>query len=129
MSKRWLRSRPIYLNEYGSKIWELSRCRPTVSKMQIVLLGFWLILFPWMFISSCTTIYFFVKIYYISVNAIYECSYLFFFWLRNRPSIKNLRSWGTEGVMQNVYRCTHGERGITPHVYRGKERWWESVVW
>ena len=81
----------ISLDGYGSKIWKVSRCRPTVSNetilatkqeffftkvtpvksiTDIVLLGFWLILLPWMFISSYITIYFFVK------NAFsFECLY------------------------------------------------------
>ena len=25
--------------------------------------------------------------------------------------------WGGWGVIQNMYRCTQGGRGITPHVY------------
>ena len=95
----------ISLDGYGSKIRKVSRCRPTVSNetilatkqeffftkvapvqsiTDIVLLGFWLILLPWMFISSYTTIYFFVKSFfsnvYISVSTIFECSYLSFGW-------------------------------------------------
>ena len=91
------------VTESGSKIWRVSRCRSTVSNKtipatkqgfsltkvspvqsitDIILLGFWLILLPWMFILSYTTIYFLVNIFfsnvYISVNTIFECSYLFF---------------------------------------------------
>ena len=93
----------ISLDGYGSQIRKVSRCRLTVSNetilatkqeffltkvvpaqsiTDIVLLGFWLILSPWMFISSYTTIYFFVKnifsnVYFL-VNMIFECSYLCF---------------------------------------------------
>ena len=102
----------ISLDGYGSKISRASRCRPTESNetilatrqeffftkltpvqsiTDIVLLGFWLIQLPRLFISSYTTIYFFVKNLfsnvYISVNTIFESSYLFF-WMRNRPSIQ-----------------------------------------
>ena len=72
----------ISLEGYGSKIRKVSRYRPTVSNetilatkqelfftkvapvqsiTDIVLLGFSLILLRWMFISSYTTIYFFVN--------------------------------------------------------------------
>ena len=75
----------ISLDVYGSKIRKVSICRATVSNetflatkqeffftkaapvqsiTDIVLLGFWLILLPGMFISSYTTIYFFVKIFF-----------------------------------------------------------------
>ena len=76
-----------------------------------------------MFISSCATIYFFVK------NFFFECLYfseydtrmfLYAFWLRNRPSINYVRYWGNGGgVMQNVHRCVQGEgveRSIIRHV-------------
>ena len=80
----------ISLDGYSSKIWRVSRCRPTVSNKTIlstkkeffftkvalaqsityiVVLGFWLIRLPWMFISSYTAIYFFVK------NFFFECLY------------------------------------------------------
>ena len=80
----------ISLDGYGSKIWKVSRCRPIVSNetvlatkqeffftkvapvqniTDIVLLDFWLMLLSWMFISSYTTIYFFVK------NFFSECLY------------------------------------------------------
>ena len=42
---------------------------PVQSITDIVLLGFWLILLPGMLISSCSTIYFFVKIFF------FECLY------------------------------------------------------
>ena len=97
-----------------------TKVAPIQSITDIVLLGFWLILFSWMFISSCTTIYFFVNIFfsnvYISVNTIFECSYLFYVWELGHP----LSTWATggmEGVIQNLYRCVQGKRGITPHVY------------
>ena len=78
-------------------------------------MGFWLILLPWMFISSYTAIYFFVKIFfflnvYILVNTIFESSYLFFGQETDHP----LSTWGMEGgweVIRNVYRCALGERG------------------
>ena len=78
----------IYLNWCGSKIRKVSRYRPTVSNesipeteqkffftkvapvqslTDILLLGFWLTLLPWMFILSYTTIYFFEE------NFLFEC--------------------------------------------------------
>ena len=123
----------ISLDGYGSKIRKVSRCRPTVSNETIlatkqeffvtkvspvnsitvfVLLGFWLILIPWVFISSYTTIYFSVNIFfsnvYISVNTIFECSFLFFGWEHShRSSIKYVRTQLGEwrGAIQNVCRC------------------------
>ena len=68
-----------------------TKVAPVQSITDIILLGFWLMLLPWMFVSYCTTIYFFVK------NFLFECLYfseydirmfLFVFSLRNRPSIK-----------------------------------------
>ena len=74
-----------------------------------------------MFISSYTTIHFFVKNFfsndYISVNTIFECSY-FFFWLINRPSIKCVRNWGNGGRSSKM--CTsayRGMRGVTPYLF------------
>ena len=95
----------IFMDGYGSKIsrwWPavLSETIPAIrqeffftkvalvqSITNIVLLDFWLILLSWMFISSYTTIYFFVKKFifsniYISVNTIFECLYMFFGWER-----------------------------------------------
>ena len=52
-------------------------------------LGFWLIQLPWMFISSYTAIYFFLKSIFsnicISVNTILKCSYLFLGWETVHP--------------------------------------------
>ena len=111
----------ISLNRYGSKIRKVSRWRPIVSEETILetkqeffftkvapvqgityiaLLGFWLILFPWMFILSYTTIYFFVKNFLFDFSYFseyYVPKFLFVFWLRNRPSIKYLRNWGNRG--------------------------------
>ena len=94
----------ISFDGYGSKIQKVNRCRPTVSDEtilatkqeflftkvtpvkiinDILLLGFWLTLLPWMVISSYTTIYFFVKNFfsnvYTSADTIFEFSYLVFF--------------------------------------------------
>ena len=115
-------------DRYGSKIRKVSRCRPTVSNETIlatkqefsltkvapiqgindITSGFWLILHSWMLIWSYTTIFF--SNVYISVNKIFECSY-FFFWLRNRPFIKDVRNWGMEAGSCKMYTG----------VYRGKE--------
>ena len=66
-----------------------------------------------MFILSCTTIYSFVKNFflniYISVNMVFKYSYLFFFWLRNIPSIKYLRNWMNGGRVIQI--CTGAKRG------------------
>ena len=114
----------ISLDGYSSKIRKVSRGRPTVSNETILatkqeffitkvasiqsitdnaLLVFWLILIPSVFISSYTTIYFFVN------NFVFECLYfsecdiwmfLFVFWLRYRPSIKYVRNWGNGCVLR-----------------------------
>ena len=80
----------ISLDGYGSKIRNVRRCRSTVSNetilatkqdffftkvssvqsiTDILLLGFWLTLLPWMFILSYTTIYFFINSFF------FECLY------------------------------------------------------
>ena len=109
----------ISLDRYCSKTRKVSRCRPAVSNETIlainqefffinvalvqsitnlVLLGFWLMLLPWLFILSCTTIYFFIKNFfstvYISVNTILECSYLCFGWEIRYP----LSTYTTRGI-------------------------------
>ena len=91
----------ISLDGYGSKIRKVSECRlavsnktilttkqeffftkvaPVQSITDIVLWSFWLILLPWVFISSYASIFFFVKNFfsniYISPNTIFESSSL-----------------------------------------------------
>ena len=112
----------ISFDAYGSKIRKVSRHKSTVlhetilatkqefffkkvvpvqSITDIVLLDFWLILLPWMFVSYYTTIYFFVMKFF------FECLYfseydirmfLFLLWLRNRPSISTYATGEMEGV-------------------------------
>ena len=128
----------ISLDGYGSKIRKVNRCRPTVwnknilatkqellapaqSITDIVLLGFWLILLTGMFISSCTTIYFFVKKFffsnvYISVNTIFECSYLYFGWEIGHPLSMYVTRGMEGGHPKYVQVRTLGE-GITSHMY------------
>ena len=122
-----LSSSSISLDEYGSKIWKVTRCRPAVSNetilatrqeffftkeapiqsiTDILLLNFWLKLLSWMFISSYTTIYFSVKKFilwnvFISVNTIFECSYLFFGWER----ANQLSTYATGGGMFDHPKC------------------------
>ena len=110
----WLKSTSISLDRYGSKIRKVSRCRPAASNQNIlatrqeffytnvapvqsitgiVLLDLWLMLPSWMFTSSYTIIYFFVKSFifsnvYISVNTISECLYMFFDWESNHQLSK-----------------------------------------
>ena len=122
----------IYFDGYGSKIQKVNRCRPTVSNetilaikkeflftkvtpvkiiTDIVLLGFWLTLPPWMAISSYTIIYFFVKNFfsnvYISGDTIFECSYLFFL-MRSRLSTYATGAM-EGGHPKDVQVCTCGE--------------------
>ena len=47
----------------------------------------------------------------------YRESTVFVFWLRNRPPWSMYLTRGMEGVIQNVYRCVQGDKGITSHVY------------
>ena len=107
---------------YGSKIRKVSTCIPTVpnktilatkqeffftnvapvqSVTDIALLGFWLLLLPWMFISS---IYFFIKFFF---------EYLYFseYELRSRQSIRYLRNWGNEGGHPKCVQVYTGEEG------------------
>ena len=97
-----------------------TKVAPVQSITDIVLLGFSLILLPGMFISYYTIIYFFVNNFfsnvYISVNTIFECSYLSFGWEIGHP-LSMYVTRGMEGVIQDVYRCVQGKRGITLHVH------------
>ena len=84
-------------------------------------MGFSLILLPEMFILYHSIIYFFLKSFffsnvYISVNTMYECSYLSFGWEIGHP-LRMYVTRGMEAVIQNVCRCVQGERSITLHVY------------
>ena len=124
----------IFLDGFGSKIRKVNRCRSAVSNetilatkqeffftevasvqsiTDIVLLGFWLILLPGMFISSYTTIYFFVKNFfsngYISVYTIIECSYLSFGWEIGHPLSMYVTRGIEGGQPKCVQVCTGGE--------------------
>ena len=72
-----------------------------------------------MFISSYTTIYFFVKNFFpnvqISVNTIFECSCLFF-WMKNWPSIKYVDNWGNGGVSSKMCTDAYLGRGVEQSV-------------
>ena len=73
-------------------------------------------LLSWTFISSYTSIYFFVKKFifsnvYFSEDTIFDCLYMFF-WLRKGPSIKYLRKLETDGVIQNAFSCIQ-EEGVS----------------
>ena len=52
-----------------------------------------------MFISSYTTIYFFVNNFFFKCSYVseYDIQMLFVFWLRNRPSIKYVQKYGNGG--------------------------------
>ena len=91
--------------------------QPLVKSLtDIVLLGFSLILLPGMFISYCTMIYFFVKIFF-------EClcfskydirMFLFVSQLRNRPSINNVRNQGNGGGSPKMFTDAYRGRGVSP---------------
>ena len=124
----------ISLDWYGSKIRKVSRCRPTVSNetilvikqeffftkatpiqsiTDIVLLGFWLILLPWMFMSSYTTIYFFVKNFFsngcISVIRYSNVLICFFGWEIGHP-LSTYATGAMEGCHPKcVQMCNWGE--------------------
>ena len=134
-----LRSNWISLNRYGSKIRKVSRCKPAVSNKTTVatrpeftkvasvqsiaytvLLNFWLMLLSWMFISSYTTIYFFIKKFifsnvYISRNAIFECLNMFLGWERGNQLSTNAtdREMGSSKMRRTAYR----RRDVTPRIY------------
>ena len=97
----------IPLDWYGSTMLKVRRWRPTVSNETIVATKQQL---------PCTIGILFFMIVYISDNAIFECSYLFFGWEINHPrpsikytSIKYVHYWGNEGSIQNEYRCAQGD--------------------
>ena len=71
-----------------------------------------------MFISSYTTIYFFVKKFifsnvYISVNTTFECLYMFFGWGRGHQLSTYATGGGREGVIEKANSCVQ----VTSHVY------------
>ena len=79
---------------------------------------FWLMLLSWFFISSYTTIYFFVKKFIfsnvcISVNTIFESFYMFFGWERGHQ----LSTYATIGEIGYKMR-TAAYRGRGCHVFR-----------
>ena len=126
MWETWLRSSSISLDRYGSNTRKVSKSRPVVSNetllatgqeffftkvarvqsiTDIFLLDFWLILLSWMFISSYTPIYFFVKKFiflnvYISVYAMYMRYAFICFLVEKGPPIKYVRSWWGNGGRQ-----------------------------
>ena len=72
-----------------------------------------------MFISSYTTIYFFVKKFifsniYNSMNMIFECPYIFFGWERGHQLSTYATGGGMGRVIQNAHKCVH--RGGWCHV-------------
>ena len=77
-----------------------------------------------MFISSYTTIYFFVKKFifsnaYNSVNTIFESEYpyMFFGRERGRQISTYAAGWGMGRVIQNAYKCVQGDGNVMSHVY------------
>ena len=85
----------------------------------ICIIGYWLMLLSWMFISSYTTIYFFVKKIFLKCLHFSEYNIrmsLYLYWLRKGQSIKCIRSWwGMVGVIQNA-RSYIGYRDAMPHI-------------
>ena len=131
-----LRSNSIFSDGYSSKMEKVSKYKPAVSNETIlatrheifftivtpvqstndvVLLGFWLTLFSWIFIASYTPIYFFVhKLIFLNVYK-YSSEYdirvsVDVFWLRKGPSLKYMRNcWGNEDHPNCVQLRTGGE--------------------
>ena len=67
-----------------------------------------------MLISSNTTIYFLVKIFFFKCLCCSEYDirmFLFFFWLRNRPSINYVRNCEMEGGHRKYVQVRTGEKG------------------
>ena len=82
------RCRPVVSNktipETGQEFF-FTKVAPVQSITGIVLFDFWLMLLSWMFTSSYTIMYFFLKIFvlsniHISVNTILKCLYMFSGW-------------------------------------------------
>ena len=119
----WLRSNSISLEGHGSKIHNVSRCRSAVSNesilkirkeffftevasvqsiSNIVLSEFWLMLLFWMFSSSYTANYFFVKQIIVSnvifFNTKFEYLHTFFGWERGHQlsTYATAGGWGLE---------------------------------
>ena len=94
-----------------------TKIAPIESITDIVLLSFWLMLLSWMFISSYTAIYFFVKGFiffeclYFSEYDIRMSRYIQNIWLRKGPLIKYVRNWFGDG---------RGSSKMHTAAYRGK---------
>ena len=84
---------------------------PVQSITDIVLLGFWLILLPWMLVLSHTTIYFLINIFfrnvYINVNTTFEYSHSFFGWEIGHP----LNRYATEEMERGHQKCVQVRTG------------------
>ena len=114
---------------------KVRKCRPAVSNETIVasrhfsftevalvqnitdiaLLGFWLMLLPWMFISCYTTIFLRKQIFQMFIFWWIRFSdvLMFYSWERGHP----LSTYATEGdreVIQNAYSCVRGKWGWVP---------------
>ena len=93
-----------------------AKVAPVQSITDIVLLGFSLILLPWMFISYYIIIYFFVKNFFwmFIFQRIRYSNVLICLWLRNRSSIKYVRNYGNgEGSFKMLTDGYRG-RGVSP---------------
>ena len=123
----------ISLDGSGSKIWKVSKCRPTVSKetilattqefyftkvapvqgiTDILLLVFWLILLPGMFsfILHCHLIFrkeFFILNVYISANTLFKWPCLSFGWEIDHP----LSMYVTRGMEVGSSICVQVRTG------------------
>ena len=94
-----------------------AKVAPVQSITDIALLHFWLMLPPWMFVSSYFTIYFFVKKFFFEYLSFSEYN-IWMFFLRKLPSIKYVRNQGRCGrVIQNACSCVQGEANVMPHAY------------
>ena len=80
----------------------------------------WLILFPWIFMSSYTTIYFFVNNFFpmFIYQWIQYSDVLICFWLRNMPSIKYVRNWRNGCGSSKMCTGVHSGRGVKKLVIR-----------
>ena len=87
-----------------------------------------------MFISSYTTIYFFVKkfifsIVYNSVNTIFECPYMFFGLERGHQLRTYVTGGGMGRVIQNAYKWVQGGDGCHVSCIRTHLHYLVSCFW
>ena len=114
------RCRPVASNETILAIRQELFFTPVKSIPDIVLLGFWLMLLSWMFISSCTTIYFLQRSLFFLMFIFQWIRYsnvFIRFWLRKEPSIQYVCNWWGDGESSKICTVVYRRRRVPRLMY------------